>query len=45
VLAPAGVGNLIALLIAGRLVARVDQRPLLALGFLPTGSRSISCRI
>src|SRR4029450_7614217 len=37
VLAPAGVGNMIALLIAGRLVARVDQRPLLALGFLLNG--------
>jgi MFS transporter, DHA2 family, multidrug resistance protein len=37
VLAPAGVGNLVALLIAGRLVARVDQRPLLALGFLLNG--------
>jgi DHA2 family multidrug resistance protein len=37
VLAPAGVGNLVALLIAGRLVARVDQRPLLAMGFLLNG--------
>ena len=32
VLAPGGVGNLISLVIAGRLVARVDQRMLLALG-------------
>src|SRR5439155_11744557 len=35
--APAGVGNMIALLIAGRLVARIDQRPLLAMGFLLNG--------
>jgi DHA2 family multidrug resistance protein len=34
VLAPGGVGNLISLVIAGRLVARVDQRLLLALGCL-----------
>jgi DHA2 family multidrug resistance protein len=32
VLAPGGVGNLISLLIAGRLITRVDQRALLALG-------------
>ena len=32
VLAPGGVGNLFALLVAGRLVTRVDQRLLLALG-------------
>jgi DHA2 family multidrug resistance protein len=32
VLAPGGIGNLISLVIAGRLVARVDQRGLLALG-------------
>lgn len=32
VLAPGGVGNMISLLISGRLVARVDQRALLALG-------------
>ena len=32
VLAPGGIGNLISLVIAGRLVARVDQRMLLALG-------------
>jgi DHA2 family multidrug resistance protein len=34
VLAPGGVGNLISLLVAGRLVARVDQRGLLVLGCL-----------
>ena len=32
VLAPGGVGNLISLLLAGRLITRVDQRVLLALG-------------
>jgi DHA2 family multidrug resistance protein len=32
VLAPGGIGNLISLVVAGRLVARVDQRGLLALG-------------
>jgi DHA2 family multidrug resistance protein len=32
VLAPGGVGNMISLLVAGRLVARVDQRLLLAVG-------------
>ena len=32
VLAPAGLGNMITLIIAGRLVAHVDQRGLLALG-------------
>jgi DHA2 family multidrug resistance protein len=32
VLAPGGVGNLISLLIAGRLITRLDQRWLLALG-------------
>jgi DHA2 family multidrug resistance protein len=32
VLAPGGVGNMVSLLIAGRLVARVDQRLLLATG-------------
>jgi MFS transporter, DHA2 family, multidrug resistance protein len=32
VLAPGGVGNLISLLIAGRLITRMDQRWLLALG-------------
>jgi DHA2 family multidrug resistance protein len=37
VLAPGGVGNLFSLLIAGRLVARVDQRLLLALGLLLNG--------
>jgi DHA2 family multidrug resistance protein len=34
VLAPGGVGNLLSLIAAGRLVARVDQRILLALGCL-----------
>jgi MFS transporter, DHA2 family, multidrug resistance protein len=34
VLAPGGIGNMISLVIAGRLVARVDQRMLLALGCL-----------
>jgi DHA2 family multidrug resistance protein len=38
VLAPGGVGNLISLLIAGRLVVRVDQRWLLALGLLLNGT-------
>ena len=37
VLAPGGVGNLISLVIAGRLVARVDQRLLLAFGCLVNG--------
>ena len=32
VLAPGGIGNLVSLVIAGRLVARVDQRMLLGLG-------------
>jgi MFS transporter, DHA2 family, multidrug resistance protein len=32
VLAPAGVGNMLALLVSGRLVQRVDQRALLAFG-------------
>jgi DHA2 family multidrug resistance protein len=32
VLAPGGVGNLLSLVIAGRLITRVDQRGLLALG-------------
>src|SRR5439155_7761761 len=32
VLAPGGVGNLMSLLIAGRLITRIDQRWLLALG-------------
>jgi len=32
VLAPAGVGNLLSLIVAGRLVARIDQRVLLAFG-------------
>ena len=34
VLAPGGVGNLLSLLIAGRLITRMDQRWLLALGCL-----------
>ena len=34
VLAPGGVGNLISLLVAGRLITRMDQRYLLALGCL-----------
>jgi DHA2 family multidrug resistance protein len=34
VLAPGGVGNLVSLVIAGRLINRVDQRGLLALGCL-----------
>ncbi|HEY3067123.1 MAG TPA: DHA2 family efflux MFS transporter permease subunit [Methylomirabilota bacterium] len=34
VLAPAGIGNLVALLCAGRLLMRVDQRAMLALGLL-----------
>lgn len=34
VLAPAGIGNMLSLLVAGRLVARVDQRLLLGLGCL-----------
>jgi DHA2 family multidrug resistance protein len=37
VLAPGGVGNLVSLLIAGRLVTRLDQRLLLALGLLLNG--------
>ena len=32
VLAPGGVGNLLSLLLAGRLITRMDQRWLLALG-------------
>jgi DHA2 family multidrug resistance protein len=32
VLAPGGIGNMLSLLVAGRLVARVDQRLLLAVG-------------
>jgi len=38
VLAPGGVGNLFSLLIAGRLVTRMDQRWLLALGLLLNGT-------
>jgi DHA2 family multidrug resistance protein len=38
VLAPGGVGNLVSLLIAGRLVARMDQRWLLALGLALNGT-------
>ncbi len=34
VLAPGGVGNLLSLIVAGRLVARIDQRLLLAFGCL-----------
>ena len=37
VLAPGGIGNLFSLLIAGRLVARVDQRWLLGLGLVLNG--------
>jgi MFS transporter, DHA2 family, multidrug resistance protein len=37
VLAPGGVGNMISLVIAGRLIAHVDQRGLLALGLLLNG--------
>jgi DHA2 family multidrug resistance protein len=37
VLAPGGVGNMISLVIAGQLVARVDQRYLLAAGCLLNG--------
>ncbi len=37
VLAPGGVGNLISLVIAGRLVTRMDQRLLLAIGCLVNG--------
>jgi DHA2 family multidrug resistance protein len=37
VLAPGGVGNLISLVIAGRLVARMDQRLLLGFGCLVNG--------
>ncbi len=37
VLAPGGFGNMISLLIAGRLVARMDQRMLLATGCLING--------
>jgi DHA2 family multidrug resistance protein len=37
VLAPGGLGNMISLLIAGRLVARVDQRLLLGTGCLING--------
>ena len=36
-LAPGGVGSLVSLLIAGRLVTRVDQRWLLALGLVLNG--------
>ncbi|HEX6211790.1 MAG TPA: DHA2 family efflux MFS transporter permease subunit [Methylomirabilota bacterium] len=38
VLAPGGIGNLVSLLIAGRLVVRVDQRWLLALGLVLNGT-------
>jgi DHA2 family multidrug resistance protein len=38
VLAPGGVGNLISLLVAGRLVTRMDQRLLLAIGCVLNGS-------
>jgi MFS transporter, DHA2 family, multidrug resistance protein len=38
VLAPGGVGNLFSLLIAGRLVARMDQRWLLTLGLVLNGT-------
>jgi DHA2 family multidrug resistance protein len=38
VLAPGGIGNLISLLIAGRLVTRVDQRGLLGLGLVLNGT-------
>ena len=38
VLAPGGVGNLFSLLIAGRLVTRVDQRWLLTLGLVLNGT-------
>ncbi len=34
VLAPGGVGNLMSLIVAGRLVARIDQRVMLAVGCL-----------
>ncbi len=37
VLAPGGLGNMLSLLIAGRLVARVDQRLLLATGLFING--------
>jgi DHA2 family multidrug resistance protein len=37
VLAPGGVGNLVSLLIAGRLVTRMDQRLLLAIGCVLNG--------
>jgi DHA2 family multidrug resistance protein len=37
VLAPGGVGNMISLVIAGRLIALVDQRGLLALGLILNG--------
>jgi DHA2 family multidrug resistance protein len=37
VLAPAGLGNLVSLLLAGRLVTRMDQRLLLALGLTCNG--------
>ncbi len=37
VLAPGGLGNMLSLLVAGRLVARVDQRLLLATGCLING--------
>jgi MFS transporter, DHA2 family, multidrug resistance protein len=37
VLAPGGVGNMISLVIAGRLIAHVDQRGLLAIGLVLNG--------
>ncbi|MGH7279616.1 MAG: DHA2 family efflux MFS transporter permease subunit [Candidatus Rokuibacteriota bacterium] len=37
VLAPAGVGNLVSLVLAGRLIMRMDQRLLLALGLVCNG--------
>jgi DHA2 family multidrug resistance protein len=37
VLAPGGIGNLLSLLVAGRLVTRMDQRQLLAVGCLLNG--------
>jgi MFS transporter, DHA2 family, multidrug resistance protein len=36
VLAPRGVGTMLAMLLAGRLVGKVDVRPLIALGFVLT---------
>ena len=41
VLAPGGVGNLVSLLVAGRLINRVDQRFLLAVGLSPERLRSL----